>query len=117
MDLDQEMSRVEEMLLLGQDISEFFYGDGIDSRDPNGCTYLYCACCSGRARLAELLLDIKASINLASTAGDSPLYVACQNGHIGVIEPLLQRKADPEQSREDGTAPLYVACHSNHVDI
>ena len=66
-DVDQEMSRIEEMLLLGQDISEFFDGGGIDSRDANGCTYLYCACCSGRVRLASLLLDIKANPNLTST--------------------------------------------------
>ena len=67
MDLDQEMSRMEEMLLLGQDISNFFGCGDVDSRDVNGCTFLYCACSSGRVRLAELLLDIKASPNLAST--------------------------------------------------
>jgi len=82
--------------------------------DKGGFTPLFVACQNAYVDVARLLLDHKASEDLANNNGATPLYMACFNGHVDVARLLLDHKASVDLAMKDGSTPLYYTLLINN---
>lgn len=90
----------------------------VEHRTKDGCTALMFAALAGHERVAKLLLDHKAEINVESDSNkDSPLTFACWKGHQRVVELFLRRKADLEHRTKEGFSPLMFAALGGHTQV
>lgn len=88
----------------------------VEHRTKDGCTALMFAALAGHAKVAKLLLDHNAQINVESDSNkDSPLTFACWKGHQKVVELFLERKADIEHRTKEGFSPLMFAALGGHT--
>lgn len=63
----------------------------MDERTEKDETPLHCACTSGSAANAELLLSAGADVTAATAVGDTPLSLAVRNKHAAIVELLLRQ--------------------------
>ena len=90
----------------------------VEHRTKDGCTALMFAALAGHERVAKLLLDHRAEINVESDSNkDSPLTFACWKGHQKVVELFLRRKADLEHRTKEGFSPLMFAALGGHTQV
>eukprot|EP00731_Ephydatia_muelleri_P012188 Em0006g1082a len=90
----------------------------VEHRTKDGCTALMFAALAGHERVAKLLLDYAAEINVESDSNkDSPLTFACWKGHQKVVELFLERKADIEHRTKEGFSPLMFAALGGHTQV
>ena len=89
----------------------------MEHRTKDGCTALMFAALAGHAKVAKLLLDHNAQINVESDSNkDSPLTFACWKGHQKVVELFLERKADIERRTKEGfSLPMFAALGGHTV--
>jgi ankyrin repeat protein len=75
----------------------------------------------GDVRVARILLAIKASVHVVSSAGLSCLHIAAEMGHVSMVELLLQHKADVRASCERGgesyTPLLFAQSNRNQSAV
>ena len=91
--------------------------------DPNrasgrGLTPLYSAAVHGDVKLARVLLDGGASVNMSNEDfwGYTPLHYAAINGCNEMVRLLLDRGADPNKKIKFGIkTPLHLALQEGHV--
>ena len=90
----------------------------VEHRTKDGCTALMFAALAGHERVARLLLDHGAEINVESDSNkDSPLTFACWKGHQKVVELFLERNADIEHRTKEGFSPLMFAALGGHTAV
>ena len=91
----------------------------INARTVGGleCTALNLACLFGHDRLAELLLENGADINLADSRGYTALHHAVVKGHLNVVQLLLKRESRLETRSHRRVSALSLAICNNHLDI
>lgn len=90
----------------------------VEHRTKDGCTALMFAALAGHERVAKLLLDYTAEINVESDSNkDSPLTFACWKGHQKVVELFLERKANIEHRTKEGFSPLMFAALGGHTQV
>ena len=82
--------------------------------DPNGGLYLHRAAPARpqRVRLARLLIEAEASVNLRDPKGSTPLVLAARAGNAEIVRALLAAGADPNKHPRDGE-PLLIALQSS----
>lgn len=90
----------------------------VEHRTKDGCTALMFAALAGHVKVAAMLLDHGAKINVESDSNkDSPLTFACWKGHCDVVELLLERNANIEHRTKEGFTPLMFAALGGHTDV
>ena len=90
----------------------------VEHRTKDGCTALMFAALAGHVKVATMLLDCKANINVESDSNkDSPLTFACWKGHVDVVELLLERSANIEHRTKEGFTPLMFSALGGHTDV
>ena len=87
----------------------------IDETDTNAQTSLHIACFTGASKIAEILLDAGASMDLTDGVGMSPLALASIQGHVATMTLLLQKDCDVSVLNRYKQSALYNACHWNQL--
>lgn len=80
-------------------------------------TPLTLAATDGKLRMAELLLEAGADVDLPDIGDRTPLYFAAQNGHPDIARLLVEHRADPRAISELGLTPFLIAAYHGHVEI
>ncbi|CAG2229182.1 unnamed protein product [Mytilus edulis] len=78
---------------------------------------LHIACLKGFERLAKILLDHHASINIQDTSGFTPLHLTCLNGHYEIALLLLEKGANVNVLDTLDQTPVFYACTGNYKNI
>ena len=76
-----------------------------------GSTPLFATCMVGNAGMVQLLLDARASPNVALANGQTPLTASCETGRADVVRLLLENDVDLDAATNAGTTALMIACH------
>ena len=85
---------------------------------PGWGTALHEAARSGRADIAELLLEHGSDIKATELEGDTPLHTAVKwGGHEDVVRVLIAHKADVNAGDKDGKTPLCDAAAQGFTNI
>ncbi|MGO9706171.1 MAG: ankyrin repeat domain-containing protein [Limisphaerales bacterium] len=85
---------------------------------PGWGTALHEAARSGRAEIAELLLENGSDVKATELEGDTPLHTAIKwGGHEEVVKVLITHRADVNARDKDGKTPLYSAAVSGYTNI
>ena len=68
-------------------------GAEVDRADERGWTALHhCCITSGGEDVADALLEVRASVNVAARDNNTPLHFACMAGSPMTVDALLKRK-------------------------
>ena len=67
---------------------------------------LQCAAATGRADIAEYLIEVGAHVDLVAGYFGSPLHAACLRGHRVIVELLLRKGAEPNS--QGGFHGMYI---------
>ncbi|MFH1415362.1 MAG: ankyrin repeat domain-containing protein [Elusimicrobiota bacterium] len=108
--------------LLNNDIeavrSEIDAGAEVNARtqDRNE-TALMVAACYNYVRMAELLIESGADVNLCDIDGITPLVFAAHNNSFEVARLLLENGVDVNTKEKNGATALMIAVSRNHSDI
>lgn len=90
----------------------------IDAKDNDGWPALHIAAKNGFDRLAQLLCDNGADVNLKITqAAKSPLMLAAQNGHTSTARLLIEKGASINAQDSEGSNPLFLAAEAGHMGV
>jgi len=104
-----------------QELLDRFPTVDVNVRETNGDTPLIIACQTGKAEIAQLLLDHHADPNLICECGNTALYVATfsygRHRSIELIESLLEHGANPNVFSQYCLTPLMVACKDQLMNI
>jgi len=85
---------------------------------PGWGTGLHEAARSGRAEIAELLLENGSRVDIADREGKTPLQVAVTwGGHEDVLKVLLAHGADVDARDKDGKTALWAAAAGGYTNI
>ena len=77
----------------------------------NEClSLLHCACHDGLTKIAQLLLQHNANVNISGPSGVTPLRYACFTGHADAADLLLHHNADVNMA-------LDLALLEGHTEI
>ncbi|CAG2228881.1 ANK [Mytilus edulis] len=82
-----------------------------------GMTPLHIACNSGNADLVELLLKLKANIDLKNTKGETCLLMVCKSGIIHIAKLLIKCNANVNIEDKLKKTPLSVALKSHNANL
>ena len=88
----------------------------VDSRGQSGWTPLLCACVNGHGAAVQLLIEVKADLEIKSDKGNSPLYLAARKGHVECTSRLLAANAMVDSTSQSGWTPLGTACENGRVE-
>lgn len=73
-------------------------------------TPLMAASLAGKAKVVEMLIELRADGTIGEEAGYTPLHGAGFQGRPNVAEVLLKHGYDPNDKHKDGYTPLHRAC-------
>lgn len=71
----------------------------------------------GFFEVAQRLLQQRACVNQAPSAGVTPLYIAAQHGQEQVVDLLLRRRANVDRLTATGFTPLYIAAENGYAQV
>ncbi len=80
-------------------------------------TPLQYAASAGQARMVELLLKHKATVDATDTRGRTPLMWAASEGHPEAAHLLIQAGADINKTTGGGWTPLHYAAQKGHFEV
>jgi len=89
----------------------------VDAQNSLKYTALHIACFYRDTALVKLLIDAKASVNLADQYGLTPLHFASFNGHSEVVRQLIGAHASVNLRDENGHTPLHCASFKGHPEV
>jgi ankyrin repeat protein len=94
-------------------------GQGLEERDYQGRTALYCAAEEGHEEMVTVLLGQGARVDIKDSEEVTPLMVAIDRGHLGVVKVLVKHMGRRwlQNTDEDEKTALYVAAQEGHEDI
>ena len=72
---------------------------------------------SGQLKMAQLLYERGANVDVQSHDNATPLGAASNSGHLEIVQWLLSRGANPNVWGSHGWTPLHAAAHSGHVEV
>ncbi len=88
----------------------------VNAKDTKrGYTALCLAAESGHPETVEILLELKADVNVRAD-GHMPLTIAASQGHEDVITALVKGKANVNAKESDGRSALHIAVELGFVD-
>ena len=88
------------------------YSDKIISKD--GCRIIHVASETGAIHQLRLLIEAKASVNVAKSNGSTPLYKAAQQNQISAMRILVVARADLNAQFVSGATALFIAASNGH---
>ncbi|KAI0384065.1 hypothetical protein F5Y04DRAFT_278062 [Hypomontagnella monticulosa] len=80
------------------------FGIDVDAKDKEGRSPLYYAAYYGNLRVAKLLIDKKAKLNVTNQDGETALVAACKKHHEEVVLYLIKKGANVKLRSSFGTA-------------
>ncbi|CAE7490338.1 KIDINS220 [Symbiodinium natans] len=83
----------------------------------NGATAVWVAADRGHAEALSLLLDARATADLADRTGTPPLLSACRRQDVRIASILLAGMADPNVADSRGTTALIDASDANRLNM
>lgn len=99
------------------------YGARVNIPDPKdqngwgGYTELHWAAFVGNAKIAKILVDAGAVINIMATDNYTPLHIAAERGHIEVAKLLIDKGADINVKMWSHKTPLHFAVANNNMEM
>lgn len=84
-------------------------------RKTRAGSILHAAAGFGNVRIAKVLIEKGADIEILKNRGLTPLHVAAENGCIDMIRFLLQAGSDAHKTSNSGATPLYRAARSGSI--
>eukprot|EP00620_Florenciella_sp_RCC1587_P013467 CAMPEP_0182559674 /NCGR_PEP_ID=MMETSP1324-20130603/2704_1 /TAXON_ID=236786 /ORGANISM="Florenciella sp., Strain RCC1587" /LENGTH=232 /DNA_ID=CAMNT_0024771955 /DNA_START=150 /DNA_END=848 /DNA_ORIENTATION=+ len=78
-------------------------------QDWKGQTALHWAACNGMLRIAKVLIECDAPLEVRDQQGLCALHVACQYGHLPIVKALVRKGAAIESTDISGRMPLFYA--------
>jgi ankyrin repeat protein len=82
-----------------------------------GDTILHLAARCGHLPVAELLMSLKAQVNIANEKGRTPLHDAAKSGRDDIARLLVERNADPNAKDQNGRTPLHEAAVGGNPEV
>ena len=79
------------------------------AEERRGYTPLCLAAESGQADTAEVLLELKADVNVRTKTDEVPIIIAASHGHEDVIEALIDNGAHVNARNREGRSALHAA--------
>jgi ankyrin repeat protein len=70
-----------------------------------------------QTKIAVVLLEAGADVQVPDTADRTPLHLAVERAEAGIVQELLRRKADPTKRDRVGWTPLHHAAAKNRLEI
>jgi serine/threonine-protein phosphatase 6 regulatory ankyrin repeat subunit B len=94
-------------------------GQGLEERDNERRTALYCAAENGHEEVVAFLLSHGARADIGDVYGRTPLILAAISGHLGVVKMLLHHAEGQglDEHDEDGRTALCSAAENGHEEI
>eukprot|EP00930_Biecheleria_cincta_P039574 TRINITY_DN27199_c0_g1_i1.p1 TRINITY_DN27199_c0_g1~~TRINITY_DN27199_c0_g1_i1.p1 ORF type:complete len:444 (+),score=73.27 TRINITY_DN27199_c0_g1_i1:102-1433(+) len=91
----------------------------IEAKDHKSWTPLHFACCDNRMDAASVLVNSRASVNVATDDGRTPVVLAILgcNKRFGLIRFLIENKADLAVKDREGASVLWFACQAGYGTI
>ena len=89
--------------------------DDINATDDDGKTALYCACVSrrdGRAKVAQVLIDHGANVDIPNRHGITPLMAAVYQLDADLLDVLIRSGANVDATNNDGDTALALALNT-----
>lgn len=86
-----------------------------NTADADGTTLLMSAARNGSEGLTDLLLKMRANIQLRNRYGDDALLLAAFRGHLSIVQKLVV--AGAPINREEGWSPLAYAAFNGYFEI
>lgn len=83
----------------------------------NGDTFLHLAVIEKNLTAVRVLLQHKASANVANLAGEFPLHTAIQQGDVASVIALVQAGANVNIPNNQKQYPIHLAIYSNNAAI
>jgi ankyrin repeat protein len=105
-----QLEAVERLLVAGADLQAL-------STNSLRNTALHAATAGGHAKVALLLIDRGANVNVADAGAHTPLHIAAEAGLVDVARGLLARGADPHAVDAEDKTPLARAAARNQTAI
>ena len=94
------------------------HGAKVNLQSKVGWFALKMASLKGHIKIAQLLLEYGADVNLrTNNDGTTALMVASQNGHSEVVDLLLNHNAEVNMQNNDGYYALMYASQEGHIKI
>lgn len=94
-------------------------GEGIDTTNDKGETYLHFAAYNAEPQLVKWLVEKGADCNMQDQHGKTPLS-RCASGDDHCVKTLLQAGADVDLADKEGISPLHYAslsCSEENVNL
>lgn len=97
-------------------VRQFLDESRIDSLTEEGESLLSAACSAGCLFLAEMILDMGASIEDRGHKDTTPLMEAANSGHAKIVKLLIDRNASVDAQTNQGNTPLILAAANGHTE-
>ena len=93
-------------------------GAAIETKNKEGNSPLYSACCSGAANpdVLQVLIDAGADIDVKNKFGSSPLHCASEKGELAFVKFLIKSGAGVCLTDDDGDTCLILAAYFGHTE-
>lgn len=88
----------------------------VNKKNTKGFTPLILASYYNRIKMAKILLENQADINVISNMGTA-LMAATYKGDLEMVNLLLKNNANPNITDDKGTSALHLACIFNKTEI
>ncbi|KAM3183222.1 hypothetical protein ACTXT7_010764 [Hymenolepis weldensis] len=80
-------------------------------------TPLHKACSLGSNKIARILIDRGANVNLQDVYRNTPLHLAASRGHTKIVEYLIDADADPNTLNIWDQTPIFKAAQGGHASV
>lgn len=80
-------------------------------------TALHSAAARKRTKIAEVLLEAGAEVNLQQSSGVTALHSAAQNGNVELVQLLLDHQANKSLATEEGKRAVDLAAEAGFGEI
>ena len=98
-----------------EQLSEKFLQQDVDSEVR--WIQLHAACAQENTQNVRILLDARADVNRASSAGHTPLHIAFTKSNIDIVTLLLDQNADVNSMNSCHQTPLHIAVNTGEEPI
>lgn len=82
-----------------------------------GKTPLAVACDCGSLRVAKILLNMGADVNITDKKGKTPLHYVAEKGSIKIVQALVEKGADINEKDDFNQSPLHLASKYGRLKV
>eukprot|EP01041_Mallomonas_annulata_P009154 gene9154-18965_t len=93
------------------------YPECLNAIDSRGCTPILSACAHGHMKVAIMLAEMDANINVQDKNMRTALHYSCAFGRQDVASLLAQKGASLNIKEKNGWTPFHLACDTGSVPV